>query len=186
MKPSELLKQITTLLSAEAKIELAQATTVDGVVLEADSFEAGMPVFQVTENGNEPLPKGEYKLEDGKTLILVEDGIIDAIVEAETETEIEVEAAEEVKAEEIKEEETVEVEAVSQEEIIKAVIEAVTPLLEEMKANVAELKSQMEEYKQTKMSKVVHNPEGTKKVETIKTSKNASNSVLEGIFSKLN
>ena len=181
MKPSELLKQITTLLSAEAKVELAQETTADGVILEADSFEAGMPVFQVSENGNEPLPKGEYKLENGKTLVVVEDGIIDAIVEAAPEVEIEVEAAEEVPAEEIKEE--VKVEAVSQEEIIKAVIDAVSPLMEQMKSELAEMKSQMEEYKQTKMSKIVHNPEGKKK-ETIKTPK-AESSVLENIMSKL-
>lgn len=182
MKPSELLKQITTLLSAEAKIELAQVTTVDGVVLEADSFESGMPVFQVTENGNEPLPKGEYKLEDGKTLVLVEDGVIDAIVEAETETEIEVEAAEEVKPEEVIDEE-VKVEAVSQEEIIKAVVDAIIPMLEEMKSELAEVKMQVEEYKKTKMSKVVHTPERPT-TQTIKTPK-ANSSVLESIMSKL-
>jgi hypothetical protein len=94
MKPSELLKQITTLLSAEAKIELAKMNTADGVVLEAESFEPGLPVFEVLEEGSQPLPKGEYKLENGKTLVVVEDGIIEAVVEAEEETEIEVEAAE--------------------------------------------------------------------------------------------
>lgn len=184
MKPSELLKQITTLLSAEAKIELAQVITVDGVVLEADSFEAGMPVFQVTENGNEPLPKGEYKLEDGKTLVLVEDGVIDAVVEAEQETEIEVEAAEEVPAEPVSEDMPKEDTAVSQEEIIKAVIDAVSPILEQMKSELAECKMQIEEYKQTKMSKVVHTPEAQTKKEIVKTPK-ANASVLDSIMSKL-
>jgi hypothetical protein len=184
MKPSELLKQITTLLSAEAKIELAKMNTADGVVLEAESFEPGLPVFEVLEEGSQPLPKGEYKLEDGKTLVVVEDGIIEAVVEAEEETEIEVEAAEEVVEEEIKVEEPVEI--ISQEEIVKAVIDAIVPMLEEMKAQIEQFKTEMGDYKQTKMSKVVHNPEGNQKQEFLKTTKRPSNSALESIFSKIN
>ena len=184
MKPSELLKQITTLLSAEAKIELAKMMTADGVVLEAESFEPGLPVFEVLEEGSQPLPKGEYKLEDGKTLVVVEDGIIEAVVEAEEETEIEVEAAEEVVEEEIKVEEPAEI--ISQEEIVKAVIDAIVPMLEEMKAQIEQFKTEMGDYKQTKMSKVVHNPEGNQKQEFLKTTKRPSNSALESIFSKIN
>jgi Mg2+ and Co2+ transporter CorA len=184
MKPSELLKQITTLLSAEAKIELAKMNTADGVVLEAESFEPGLPVFEVLEEGSQPLPKGEYKLENGKTLVVVEDGIIEAVVEAEEETEIEVEAAEEVVEEEIKVEEPAEI--VSQEEIVKAVIDAIVPMLEEMKAQIEQFKTEMGDYKQTKMSKVVHNPEGNQKQEFLKTTKRPSNSALESIFSKIN
>lgn len=185
MKPSELLKQITTLLSAEAKIELAKMITADGVVLEAESFEPGLPVFEVLEEGSQPLPKGEYKLEDGKTLVVVEDGIIEAVVEAEQETEIEIEAAEEVAVEEeVKVEEPVEV--ISQEEIVKAVIDAIVPMLEEMKAQIEQFKTEMGEYKQTKMSKVVHNPEGNQKQEFLKSTKRPSNSALESIFSKIN
>jgi hypothetical protein len=184
MKPSELLKNIQTLLSA--KIELAQEVTTEGIILEAESFEPKVPVFIVTENGTEPAPKGEYKLENGKTLVVAEDGIIDAIVEAEAETEIEIEAAKEVEveaAEEVVTEETVVEEKLpSQEEIIDAVVKVVAPILEQLKSEVEEIKMKYEEMTKTKMSKVTHTPEVKKNVANPTKRTNA----LENIFSKLN
>lgn len=176
MKPSELLKQISVLLSAEAKVELAQVTTADGLVLEAEAFEVGKDIFVVSEAETAPAENGEYKV-DGMTIIVM-DGKIESIVEVEAETEIEVEAAEVVS-------EDVKVEAVSQEEIIKAVIEAVAPLLEEMKAQITEMKSEMENYKQTKMSKVSHSPEKVV-AQKPQTNLNKQTNVLETIFAKLN
>lgn len=175
MKPSELLKQIQTLLSVEAKVELAQMTTADGVVLEAEAFEVGRDIFIVSETETKPADNGEYKV-DGMTIIVM-DGKIESIVEVET--EIEVEAAEEVKEE-------VKVEAVSQEEIIKAVIEAVAPLLEEMKSQIEEMKSEMKNNKETKMAKVTHSPEKVAQVEKPKSNFNKQTNVLETIFAKLN
>ncbi|MFY8170335.1 MAG: hypothetical protein ACOVK2_04380 [Candidatus Fonsibacter sp.] len=184
MKPSELLKNIQTLLSA--KIELAQEVTTEGIILEAESFEPKVPVFIVTENGTEPAGKGEYKLENGKTLVVAEDGIIDAIVEAEAETEIEIEAAKEVEveaAEEVVTEETVVEEKMpSQEEIIDAVVKVVAPMLEQLKSEVEEIKMKYEEMTKTKMSKVTHTPEVKKNVANPTKRTNA----LENIFSKLN
>jgi len=175
MKPSELLKQIQTLLSVEAKVELAQMTTADGVVLEAEAFEVGRDIFIVSETETKPADNGEYKVDD-KTIIVM-DGKIESILEAET--EIEVEAAEEVKEE-------VKVEAVSQEEIIKAVIEAVAPMLEEMKSQIEEMKSEMKNNKETKMAKVTHSPEKVAQVEKPKSNFNKQTNVLETIFAKLN
>jgi len=184
MKPSELLKNIQTLLSA--KIELAQEVTTEGIILEAESFEPKVPVFIVTENGTEPAGKGEYKLENGKTLVVAEDGIIDAIVEAEAETEIEIEAAKEVEveaAEEVVTEETVVEEKMpSQEEIIDAVVKVVAPMLEQLKSEVEEIKMKYEEMTKTKMSKVTHTPEVKNNV--AKSTKRTN--VLETIFEKLN
>lgn len=184
MKPSELLKNIQTLLSA--KIELAKEVTMDGTVLEAESFEPKAPVFIVTEAGTEPAPKGEYKLENGKTLVVAEDGVIDAIVEAEAETEVEIEAAKEVEveaAEEVVTEETVVEEKMpSQEEIIDAVVKVVAPMLEELKSELADIKMKYDEMSKTKMSKITHSPEAKNTV--AKTTK--KNNVLETIFDKLN
>jgi hypothetical protein len=59
-------------------------------------------------------------------------------------------------------------------------------MLEEMKAQIEQFKTEMGDYKQTKMSKVVHNPEGNQKQEFLKTTKRPSNSALESIFSKIN
>lgn len=187
MKPSELLKNIQTLLSA--KVELAQEKLMDGMILEAESFEPGMPVYIVTDNGPEPLEKGEYKLENGKTLVVAEDGIIDLIAEVEVEKEIEIEAAAEVvveeepMVEEVKEE-VIEDAPLSQQEIIDAVISVVSPMLEEMRAQLEDVKMKIETAKETKMSKVVHTPE-VKQTAT-KLSNNKKNNVLETIFEKLN
>ncbi len=185
MKPSELLKNIQTLLSA--KIELAKEVTMDGTVLEAESFEPKAPVFIVTEAGTEPAPKGEYKLENGKTLVVAEDGVIDAIVEAEAETEVEIEAAKEVEveaAEEVVTEETVveEDKMPSQEEIIDAVVKVVAPMLEQLKAEVEDIKMKYDEMSKTKMSKITHSPEAKNTVAKSTKKINA----LENIFSKLN
>jgi membrane-bound ClpP family serine protease len=183
MKPSELLKNIQTLLSA--KIELAQELLLDGTVLEAESFEAKQPVFVVTEDGQIPAPVGEHKLESGKTLVIVEEGIIDSIVETETEV-VEVEAAKEMEveaAEEVVTEETeVEEKMPSQEEIIDAVVKVVAPMLEELKSELADIKMKYDEMSKTKMSKITHSPEAKNTV--AKTTK--KNNVLETIFDKLN
>jgi len=82
-------------LSSETEqVEVAMATMMlkDGVtVLEAESFEAGQPVFIVAENGDKvPAPIGEHELEDGRILVITEEGMIAEIKEMEAEAEVEV------------------------------------------------------------------------------------------------
>lgn len=74
------------------KVELAQMKLDDGVtIIEAESFEKDQSVVIVGEEENVPLPIGDYLLEDGSMLVVVEDGIISEIKEVEEEEE-EVEA----------------------------------------------------------------------------------------------
>jgi hypothetical protein len=82
-------------LSSETEqVEVAMATMMlkDGVtVLEAESFEAGQPVFIVAENGDKvPAPIGEHELEDDRILVITEEGMIAEIKEMEAEAEVEV------------------------------------------------------------------------------------------------
>ena len=84
-------------LSNEAEqVEIVMSTMMlkDGVtVLEAESFEAGVPVMIVAENGDKvPAPIGEHELEDGRILVITEEGIIAEIKDAMVE-EVEVEEA---------------------------------------------------------------------------------------------
>jgi hypothetical protein len=84
-------------LSNETKqVEVAMATMMlkDGVtVLEAESFDAGVPVFIVAENGDKvPAPIGEHELEDGRILVITEEGMIAEIKDAMVE-EVPVEEA---------------------------------------------------------------------------------------------
>jgi fructose-specific phosphotransferase system component IIB len=84
------------------EVELAQVKTEDGAaVLEADAFEIGNAVFIVTEEGNIPVPTGEYMLEDGMKIKVDEQGVI---VEVETEGAEEVTEEVEAKDEPMKEE----------------------------------------------------------------------------------
>jgi len=76
------------------QVEVTMSTMMlkDGVtVLEAESFEAGQPVFIVAENGDKvPAPIGEHELEDGRVLVITEEGMIAEIKEMEAEAEVEV------------------------------------------------------------------------------------------------
>ena len=85
------------------KVELAQQKTADGAaIFDAESFDVGQAVFIVTEEGNIPVPTGEYILEEGLKIKVDEQGVI-VEVEAEGAEEVE-EVAEEVEAKEEKEE----------------------------------------------------------------------------------
>ena len=83
------------------KVELAQQKTADGAaVLEAEAFEIGNAVFIVTEEGNIPVPMGEYMLEEGLKIEVDEQGVIVEVSTegAETTEEVVEEIVEEVEA----------------------------------------------------------------------------------------
>tara|TARA_R110002096_G_scaffold66617_3_gene162017 strand:- start:493 stop:1086 length:594 start_codon:yes stop_codon:yes gene_type:complete len=99
MKPSEMLKEVKTLLGLEIKLE--QMKLENGTVLEADAFSEGNEIFIITEDERVALPVGEYVLESGEVLVIEEEGIIKGMKSAEEESE-EV-AEEEVEAEDVEE-----------------------------------------------------------------------------------
>jgi hypothetical protein len=67
------------------QVDLAQVKTADGAaIFDAEAFEIGNAVFIVTEEGNIPVPMGEYVLEGGLKVKVDEQGVI---VEIETEGE---------------------------------------------------------------------------------------------------
>lgn len=98
------LKQLANKFGAEFKFETTNLE--DGTSIEAEAFAAGEAVFVVAEDGNIPLPVGSYTLEDGRQLIVEEEGVIAAVGEVEApeveveveQPEVEVEAAEEEQA----------------------------------------------------------------------------------------
>ena len=87
----------------ETKVELAQVKTMDGeAIFDAEAFEVGNAVFIVTEEGNIPVPMGEYMLEDGMKIEVDEQGVIvEVSIEGEEEVVEEViEAKDEIEKEE--------------------------------------------------------------------------------------
>ena len=103
MSAKETLSKIAGMLKVDLAEEIALESVKleNGAVLEAEKFEAGESVFIATEDEKVAVPIGEYKMEDGRTLVVEEEGLIASILEAgEEKEEEEVEAAEEEEKEE--------------------------------------------------------------------------------------
>ena len=192
MKANEAIKQIKTLLGLETEVKLAQARLADGVtVLEAEAFEAGMEVFIVTEEGNVPLPVGEYEMEGGELiLVVVEEGIIAEIKEVEETVEEEAPAAEEEAVAPIEEEMSEETRQPKKtiESIIK---ETLFSEVEKLKSENDELKAELSRMKEeatslsTDVKPILYNPENEQKADTFKISKNKAAGSLDRVLSKL-
>ena len=145
MKPLDMLNQVKELLGVETEssvedVKLAQMKLENGTVLEAESFESDQPIFIVTEDERVALPIGEYELEDGKILVIEEEGIIKDIIEEKIEEEVKEEEA----SEELEEEKEVEAKYVTKEEL--------TSVVEEIKAMIEDLKGP---HKEEEMSEQV-------------------------------
>ena len=194
MKATEMLNKIKTFLGEETtdivetfeeKVELAQAKLDNDTVLEAESFEAGQEVFIVTEDDKVALPVGDYTMEDGKMLVVAEEGIIAEIKEA---TEEEATDEEEVEAEE-------ELGYVTKEELAEAVSE-IKAMIEDMKkeemSEEAEVelseelpKEVKEELSEPAAEPIAHNPEKTNNF-NVKFAQNRKQSTLDKVLSKIN
>jgi len=94
MKTIEMLNQIKTLLSIKVKLE--EAKLENGTIISADSFEKGNEIFIVTDDKKVAMPVGEYILEDGRLLVVYEEGMIDEVKDAGGEVPSDEEASEDV------------------------------------------------------------------------------------------
>merc|ERR1711935_994008 len=103
MKQSEMLNQIKTLLNIEVKLE--DMKLENGTVVSAESFEKGKELFIVTDDEKVAMPVGEYLLEDGRLVVVEEEGMIADVREVSDEVPAkESEEGEEI-TEDLKEEE---------------------------------------------------------------------------------
>ena len=205
MKPMEMLNQIKSVLgvelSTEEKIELAQAKLENGTVLEAESFESGQEVFILTDDEKVALPIGEYEMEDGKILVIAEDGIISEIKEGGEEevVEEEVEEVEQVE-EELKEEDKY---ATKQELAeIKSMVEEIKELMKEgkkeemhkeeelMSQKLTELACQEDEALKEELSKpasepIKHSPEAKQELNKVVYSQKRNLTTKDIVYSKI-
>ena len=83
MKSTEMLNQIKTLLNIEVKLE--EQKLENGTLVEAESFEKGKEIFILTDDEKVAMPVGEYLLEDGRLVVIAEEGIIDDVREVSDE-----------------------------------------------------------------------------------------------------
>ena len=196
MNEKSILNKVRTLLGLEVKLETMMLT--DGVsTLEADVFEAGQPVFILTEDEQRiALPIGEYELEDMRILVVIEEGVISEIKEKAPEAEVEVEV--EAPEAEMPEEEMSESAATTAKKIIESVskesffseIEALKKENEELKAQLELSKTEVaEEVAPVELSEepkpISFNPENETKVEAFKFGQNRPRSTMDSILSKI-
>jgi len=173
MKALEVLNQIKGILGielSEQKVQLATMKLDNGTEIEAEEFVADKEVFIVGEEGEKiALPVGDYTLEDGKILSVVEEGLIAEIKDA-AEEEAPVEEAEE------------EVEAEAEDAKVKSktestqVVYATKEEVDEVKSMIAEIKTLLEkepieEIAEVELSAevvepIAHNPEAATEQKT--------------------
>ena len=196
MKKEEIKKALNTIktyLGMEVKLE--QMMLTDGVTsLEADAFEAGMPVMIVNEEDRIPLPAGDYELEDGRILKVVEEGVIGSIEDApmeeeqpsateqpEAEVEVEMEQSQPVKK-------TVE-STVKETYFSKEEVEELKSKITELEAKIVEL-SKVEEVKEEvnveleEVKPIQFNPENAQPIQITKIGKGGDriSQILETIY----
>ena len=68
------LNQIKELLNIQVKLE--ETKLENGTVISAESFEKDNEIFIVTDDEKVAMPVGEYLLEDGRLIVVSEEGII--------------------------------------------------------------------------------------------------------------
>ena len=191
-----LLNKVRELLGMEVKLE--QMKLGDGVtVLEAEMFEAGSEVFVVTEDEQKiPVPVGEYELEDGRILVVVEEGIISEVKEKEAEEEVEeVETPEEEEAKKEPEMSNEEAPKNIKKTVESIVKETFFSEMEELKKENEELKAQIEKLSKVEINEEVElsevkpiafNPENENKSEVLKYGAKRPRNTMDSILEKLN
>jgi hypothetical protein len=196
MNEKSILNKVRTLLGLEVKLETMRLS--DGVsMLEAEVFEAGQPVFILTEDEQRiALPIGEYELEDMRVLVVIEEGVIADVREAaEPEVEVEVESPEAPMVEE-------EVEAATEtapqaKKIVESIVkESFFSEIEALKKENEELKAQLnlstevaEEVAPVELSEepkpISFNPENTQATDVFKFASKRNATTMDSVLSRI-
>jgi hypothetical protein len=193
MNEKSILNKVRTLLGLEVKLETMRLS--DGVsMLEAEMFEAGQPVFILTEDEQRiPVPVGEYELEDMRILVVIEEGVIAEVREAaEVEEEVEVEAPA------VEEEVEAATETATPKKVIESIvkesffseIEALKKENEELKAKLsAQTPEVAEEVAPVELSEdpkpISFNPENTQATDVFKFAAKRNATTMDTVLSRI-
>ena len=191
-----MLNEIKTLLNIEVK--LMEMKLENGTIVSAEAFEKGNEIFIVTDDEKVAMPVGEYILEDGKLLVVEEEGMIADMREVSDEVPAKEEITEDLEEEEKKEEEMEErkeeadvADWKGMEKRIQNLEDAIADLKKdkveaeeevEMTEEVNEVKEELSEVKPIK-----HNPEAkAPQKKQVQFAKGQFNTTLDRVLSKLN
>jgi len=197
MKSQETLSKIMELLNLQDEVKLESMKLENGTVIEAEAFEPNQEVFIVTEDERIALPIGEYEMEDGRILVVAEEGVIAEIGEAKEEEEApqeEAPATEEEASEEVEANEEEKEMAYATKEELTAAMDELKGMIDEIKAMMSPKEEEMSEEvveEQVEMSTdepaakpIKHNPD-TKTPQMHKFAEGARKDTLSRIFDKL-
>ncbi len=207
-----MLNQIKTLLNIEVKLE--EMKLENGTIVSAESFEKDKELFIVTDDEKVAMPVGEYILEDGRLLVVEEEGLIADVREVSDEVPAKEEETTEDLEEKEEEKEMAEVgDWEGMEKRIQNLEDAIADLKGEVKAEdidevkeeemsddvQAPLKSRTvkeefseeevlkEELSQAAAKPIKHNPEAeTKQTRKVEFGRGQFNTTLDRVLNKLN
>jgi len=143
---SDIFEKYSVELAVEEKEETKEVALMATAVLEsgqeimtdADAFAVGVSAFVVNDEGERiPLPDGDYKLQDGSLLVVAE-GAVAEMKEAEAEVEAEEEKEEEMKAQEVTEEVQASSEVLTREAVEGMIAEAIEATKKEFSSQIEE------------------------------------------------
>jgi hypothetical protein len=190
MNTNQILNKVRVLLGMEVKLETMKLD--DNVtVIEAEAFEADNEVVVVTEDEQKiPLPVGNYNLEDGRVLVVAEEGLIAEVKEKEEEVEEEVE----VEKDEPMEEEMSDAPTKEVKKTIESVVkETFFSEMEALKKENEELKAKLSGNVEVELASeestvdpISFNPENVQKIENVKLASKRERSIMDSILEKIN
>ena len=191
-----MLNEIKTLLNIEVK--LMEMKLENGTIVSAEAFEKGNEIFIVTDDEKVAMPVGEYILEDGKLLVVEEEGMIADMREVSDEVPAKEEETEDLEEEEKKEmeEEADVADWKGMEKRIQNLEDAIADLkkdkveAEDEKEEEVEMTEEVKEEVKEELSAVKpikHNPEAsTPQKKQVQFAKGQFNTTLDRVLSKLN
>ena len=204
-----MLNQIKTLLNIEVKLE--EMKLENGTIVSAESFEKDKEIFIVTDDEKVAMPVGEYLLEDGRLVVVSEEGMIADVRDVADEAPAkESEEGEEITSDlaeddEVKEEE--EGDMAEEDNMMKDMMDRIQNLedaiadlkgdkenkmeeeVEEEMSTEKPLKSRTvkEEFSEVSSKPIKHNPEGSSSKKTkVEFGKGKFNTTLDRVLNKLN
>ena len=196
-----MLNQIKTLLNIEVKLE--DMKLENGTIVTAESFEKGKELFIVTDDEKVAMPVGEYILEDGRLLVVEEEGIIGDVRDVSDEVPAKEETEDLEEKEEVVEEEK-EMAEVGDWEGMEKRIQNLEDAIADLKGDK---ESKMEDVQEEEMSDEIqaplksrtvkeefeaaskpikHNPEAVTEQKQVKFAKGRFNTTLDRVLNKLN
>ena len=193
-----MLSQIKTLLNIEVKLE--ETKLENGTIVSAESFEKDKEIFIVTDDENEKvaMPVGEYLLEDGRLVVVEQEGLIADVREVSDEVPAkETEEGEEITSDLAEEEdEVVETDLYATKEELGKVIDMIQEIkamidgkedMSEEGSNTLKSRTVKEEFSEAASKPFKHNPEGeTPQTTKFEFGKGKFNTTLDRVLNKLN